>query len=88
MRLQLPAAVVPALRFEVLECVPRPLPSTAGWLHNVARGAAARLGQARGRHGDTVRCSRQGSGCDLRAGVGSHLELGWALPAERQFYEG
>src|SRR3954447_8680690 len=49
-----------------------------------------RLGEARLADGTMVRFALVGSGpvAIYVPGWVSHLELGWALPAERQFYEG
>ncbi len=49
-----------------------------------------RLGATRLEDGTTIRCAVAGRGpvAIYVPGWVSHLELGWALPAERQFYEG
>ena len=89
MRLQLPAAVVPALRFEVLECVPASA-SVDRWLGYTMSLVEQQLGSASLEDGTAIRFAVAGRGpvAIYVPGWVSHLELGWALPAERQFYEG
>jgi pimeloyl-ACP methyl ester carboxylesterase len=64
------------------------VPSTPGWLHNVA--VEQQLGTTHLDDGTAIAFAVAGRGpvTIYVPGWVSHLELGWALPAERQFYEG
>jgi len=78
-------------RTECGPCVPMAmnvLPPTDCSLHNVF--VDQRLGLASLEDGTTVRFAVVGAGpvAIYVPGWVSHLELGWALPAEREFYEG